>query len=1098
MTNTHSSPRVWPRRLLLLLSGMVSALALLLAGALLTLDDTDYKRILVWATAEFLDSDLEIAGPFSVKLSDGIHVTAEDVRLQARDGSYTLSTHEFTTYFRVISMLSGALVIHDLVLTDTRLRVNETDTGDTSGPADYSVPPVIFARAHFKNLTLEYQEALPGTLHSFSLNELVMGDVNDAGPLNIKASGFFQGHGYDLSGALPPLADMLERDRPHPVEVMFRSDQITARADGHVADFVKGRGLDFKLELHARDVQEILEIFADGIPRVGDLDATATLHGDYDSPGLDGIDINFHRDDEVALRVTGTVDDIVSGKGLDLGISGRSSRPAVASWLVFGKLDRISSISLDTKLQAHYGRIQLHDLKATASTSDGLELAASGNAELYDSGHVFARNDTGVTIRFNAPTTAAINLLDYKGVPELGAVDGTVRLLASRDAIALYDAEVRIGNRRGQQSVLQGSVGRIGLLEVTAVTGIDLQATLRTPDVAALAKLAGYDLPQLGQGQADLRARGDLNKIRLSKINARVGDPGKLLVTAKGSADRLDLTRQSLPETADFSLTASTPRLAEISRLLDVSLPDLGRTHATGQMKLRANKLLLEQVKVDVGAADQPAIRLDGGATTVLRKGSSIDASFDVAATDLLMAFTDMKPGYLGRLQGVLDVSSMDGNWGIKQFRLTSAQTRLYQLDISGGRDDFNKTDLLSLKTSITVKDPAALGNALNIDLSGISSYTAEGRLSTRADTLSYHATGTLGSTTSTTVVNGYLKDGKPHFTGKMDIPVLYLKDFGFGVKPVQPAGKPVSTRQDKNYIFSRKSLDVSRLKRFDLDFDLLINQVESHGELSIDSINGKIKVLDGKLNISPLKLVFEGGQLDINFDIDSVGVPAYRLRASGDDIVLGPLMAQVQHDVPVTGYSNLDMDLSAHGRSPHELASSLGGNLSIGFENARIPTRYVDMLSVDVFGWALSKTRKKESYSDLNCVVVAFDVTDGEMKSRLLIADGPTLTIAGHIDLDLDAETMNILLIPKQKKRIFSSIEPVKIRGPIMDPRVEAIPVKAAIQEVGAMALLPTVVIPARLLGKLWSILDDGDKPGQGCASLQTVTKAAEKQVEK
>jgi uncharacterized protein involved in outer membrane biogenesis len=256
--------------------------------------------------------------------------------------------------------------------------------------------------------------------------------------------------------------------------------------------------------------------------------------------------------------------------------------------------------------------------------------------------------------------------------------------------------------------------------------------------------------------------------------------------------------------------------------------------------------------------------------------------------------------------------------------------------------------------------------------------------------------------------------------------------------------------------------------------------------------------VVDGRLNFSPVKLIFEGGHMDIRFELDAIGVPVYRLQATADDIVLGPLMAQVQDDVPVTGYSNLDMDLTARGKSPHELASSLGGNLSIGLENAKVPQDYVDLLSVDVFGWAFSKTTKKESYADLNCVVVAFDVKDGHLDSRTLIADGPDLTIAGHIKLDLETETMNILLIPKQKRRIFSSIEPVKIRGPILDPRVEAIPVKAAIQEVGSMALLPTVVIPVRLLGKLWSLLDDGDEPGEGCASIQSVTEAAEKKLEK
>jgi hypothetical protein len=1097
MKQSHRSPGGLLRRLLLLLSGTIAAAALLLAGALLVLDDADYKRILVWATDTFLDSELEIRGPFSVKLSDGVHVTADDVKLRAHDDSYFITSNQFSTEFRVISILSGSFVVRDLSLTDAYLRINETGTGDNDLP-DFSLPPVVVARAHFKNLALEYQEARPGTLHHFTLKELVIDDVNDMGPLEIRANGLFEGHEYHLNGALPSLADMLERDKPHPVEARFISDQFTVSLDGHVADFVKGRGLDLKMELHATNVQEILEIFADGIPRVGDLDATARVIGDHDSPGLDEIDISFHRDDEVALSVTGRVDDILTGKGINLHISGQSNNPTVTSWLLFKKLDRISSLSLDAKLRTQYGRLLLHDVKAAASTIDGLELETSGNAELYDSGHVFAESDTGIRVKFSAPTTAAFNLPAYEEVPEMGAVEGTARLLASRDAIGLYDTEVRIGSRRGQQSVVQGSIGRIGLREEATVTGIDLQVKLRTPDVAALAKLTGYDLPQVGQGRADLHARGELSKLRLSNVTISVGDADAMLFTAKGAADRLDLTRQSLPETADFSVTVSAPQLTEFSRFLDLKLPALGRTHATGQMKLRGNRLLFEPMKMNIGAADQPAIRLDGKATTVLHKGSSIDVSFDVAATDLVMAFTDLKPGYLGRLQGRLEVSDMDGSWGIQQFRLTSTQTHLYHVSTGGGYEDFRKTDLVNVKTTISVKDPEALGNALNIDLSGFGPWTSEGILSTKANSLTYRASGSLGSTTSTTLINGYLRDDKPYFTGKIEIPVLYLKDLGFGKDAAQTPGTAVPHKEDKNYIFSREALDISILKRFDLDFDLLIDQVESQGTLSIDRVNGKINVHDGTLNISPLTLIFEDGKMDTRFDVDASGVPAYRLVITGDDIVLGPLMAQVQDDVPITGYSNLDLDLTAVGKSPHDIVSSLGGNLSVGFENAKIPAEYVRLLSVDVFGWVLSRTARKETYIDLNCVVVAFDVKDGQMNSRTLIADGPNLTTAGHINLDLGAETMDILLIPKQKKSLFSSIEPVKIRGPMLDPRVEAVPLKAAIQEAGAIALLPTVVIPVRLLGKLWSMLDDGDKPGQGCASLETVTESVEKKQKK
>ncbi|HYQ73133.1 MAG TPA: AsmA family protein, partial [Gammaproteobacteria bacterium] len=627
-----------------------------------------------------------------------------------------------------------------------------------------------------------------------------------------------------------------------------------------------------------------------------------------------------------------------------------------------------------------------------------------------------------------------------------------------------------------------------------SITGIDLQANLRTADVAATARQVGYNLPRLGPGRAELHASGDLNNLSLRNVSVRTGDSKNLMLTARGAVSNLDLARDALPEAADFNVTVTLPQLSDISRYMDASLPPLGRTHATGKLRLRGSRLEFSSLKVDIGAADQPVIRLDGKATTVLRKGSSINASFDVAATDLLMAFTDMKPGYLGRLKGSFTASSMGGSWGFEQFQLASAQTRLYQIDIRGGRENFNKTDLANVKTTISIRNPSALGEALNIDLSGISPWSTKGELSTEAETLSYRARGSLGSTTSTIRIDGFLKNGKPNFKGSMDIPVLYLRDLGFGKAPASPGSQPVSSKPDRNYIFSRKPLNVSFLKRVDLDFSVRINQVESHGELSIDSVNSTIRVRDGVLNISPMTLIFEGGKSDLQFKVDANGVPAYSLQITGDDIVLGPLMAQVQDDVPITGYSSIDADLTARGRSPHDIVSSLDGNLSIGLENAKIPTRYVELLSVDVFGWAYSQTKHKESYTDLNCVVVAFDIESGQMNSRTLIADGPNLTTAGHVNLNLAAETMDIVLIPKQKKRLFSSIEPVKIKGSMMDPKVEAVPVKAAIQEVGAIALLPTVVIPVRVLGKLWSLLDEGDEPGQGCASLKAVTKESEK----
>jgi uncharacterized protein involved in outer membrane biogenesis len=207
-------------------------------------------------------------------------------------------------------------------------------------------------------------------------------------------------------------------------------------------------------------------------------------------------------------------------------------------------------------------------------------------------------------------------------------------------------------------------------------------------------------------------------------------------------------------------------------------------------------------------------------------------------------------------------------------------------------------------------------------------------------------------------------------------------------------------------------------------------------------------------------------------------------------------MMAQVQDDVPIKGYSNVHIDITASGDSPHAMAASLNGTVSLGFENAKIPNKYIQFLSVDVFGWAMSTALRKNKYADLNCVVAKFEATDGKVNSTVLIADGPNLSMGGSIRLNLRKETMNIVLLPKQKRTLFSTISPVKIKGPMRNPHVEAVPAKAAIKEIGSMALVPYVYVPLKLVSKLWSVVDDGDEVGQGCSAVEAVSDEAEKKM--
>jgi uncharacterized protein involved in outer membrane biogenesis len=1091
------SVALWLTRLLRLLVVCLLGAILVIIGALIFLDGDDYKPLFAWVAATFFDSELQINGPLRVHVSGGLELDAAGVRLKARDDSYLLAADTLRGDIRLRDAISGTLWVRDLALTGFYLRINESESPAHFDWKDFTLPPVIVERASFENLRLEYQEVAPGTLHSFTLSELAFDDVNDTGPVSLQAKGVLEGRSFSLDGSFPPLEQALDQKTPKPVVMTLTGEKLQAHLDGTITDPVNGKGMDFKLEFQAPEVHELLEIFGDDIPTVGELQAAARLQGDYAVPRLVDIDATMHREKEVEITLTGSVDDILTGAGMNLHLVGHSDHPAVTSWLLFKRLDMMEILGFDGLVQENNGHFYLKELDASAKTSAGLALTASGEGELYDKGHVFSATDAGIDLKVTAPTTQALNLLELDDIPELGAISGILKLMVSRDAIGLYDADVNIGSRKTSTANLKGQVGYIPLHDASATTGIDLKVNIKSTDVAALGSKLGYAIQPLGPGHVDTRVTGKPGNIRLGGTVVSIGRKDGLLIAAKGKADSIVFGESGLQASADFAVTASMPDLSELSGLAGTDLPELGATAISSRLVIRNSELKFENLMVNIGAANQPTIRLNGKVATMLPKGSTVSVNFDVAVGDLVAALTGNPPDYLGRMQGTADLSDVDGSWGVEKFTLVSSNTRLYQVNIGGGYKDLQKSDFIKVNTKIDINDPVALGKALDLDLSGFSAWHTEGTLTGTGTTLSYTSKGSVGRTASTTTITGSLLNGRPYFRGSFEIPVLYLSDFGFNPKEENTESVKVDLdNPGSGDIFSREPFDIDFLNTLELDIDFLIDQVESHDQLTIDSINAHIHLKDGNLKVDPLKFLFEGGTMDVVFGLQAGNTPAFQLQVTADDVKLGPMMAQVQNDVPINGYTNLDMDVAASGLSPHDLAASLDGKVHLGFENVRVPKKYIQFLSVDLLGWAVSRTFEKNKYADLNCVVATFEASDGKVKSTVLIADGPDLSLGGRIDLNLARETMKIVLLPKQKHRLFSSISPVTIKGPMRAPRVEAIPSKAAIQEIGGMALVPYVYVPIQLLGKLWSIVDDGDGPGEGCSSIKAVSEEAEKQL--
>jgi hypothetical protein len=1004
----------WARRLLLLLLALALGVGLLIGGALLYLDDEDYRLLLIWEADQFLDAQLEINGPFSLTLGRNLLLNAGDVRLTANDGSYTFEAGEIDLSQRLGSwLMTGTFWTNHLRLADVQLYLIQGEEPDLR-PEDWRLPPVVIQEARLDNLHILYEESEGGERHEISVLYLEADDINDSGPVGIRGEGLVNGKPVAIDGRLGPVAGLADTSQPYAIELHLIAGTLGLHVTGSVRDPVRGEGMDLQAIFEDKSVSDTLKLFDRTTPEVGALTAACHLTGDYVSPSLSDIDIQLTRGDEVDVRIKGKVTDLRTGLGLDLDVNGQSSDPRFLSWALLDEEEQMESLSLSGRVVEEHGRFLLRDVDARARNRRGLDLRLTGNTRIPTRQEPRPADGEALALHLTSPSLAALDLPQFGKPPEFGRVTVSAQTRLYLDGMGYSDVRLETGTKEEIHATATGSIAFIPYKYDAGTTGIDLDVNLTAVDSAGLGKAINFELPELGAVRLGMRVSGE------------------------------------------------------------------------------SDNLLVDGISLETGPADQPIIRANGSLRTQLREHSSTMAiTFDAAVADIVAAFRGVPTGYLGRIEGSVDMSDVDGSWGLDRFDVASTHTDLYDLKFSGALGDVVRRDHAEINIKAEIPDPGAFGRAADIDLAGISPYRLDGVVRLEGSQVHYRGSASVGRSRSHLELTGSMKAGRPDLKGEFVIPVLYLDDFGVPADEDTSQAAEIIKSDDhreksKAHVFSREPFRLDSLGLMDLDIGIEINSIDSGGNSAAEKVTGRLALKDSVLHIAPMRLVTKGGPTDFELKIDARDVPLMSLTVSADDQALGPWLAQMQKEIPVEGYANYQVSLTGRGRSSHELVSDLNGKISLVFENAKIPKRYVDYLSVDILGWSLGKIDRQDRYVNLNCVLADFDIKDGVLDSTLLAADGPHLAIEASLTIDLGAETIDAVFLPKQKRKIFASVSPVRLSGDMRSPDVRAIPAKEAAKNIGALVLIPYVAIPVAIFGKFWSSVDDGDAYGSGCTNLQ------------
>jgi uncharacterized protein involved in outer membrane biogenesis len=267
---------------------------------------------------------------------------------------------------------------------------------------------------------------------------------------------------------------------------------------------------------------------------------------------------------------------------------------------------------------------------------------------------------------------------------------------------------------------------------------------------------------------------------------------------------------------------------------------------------------------------------------------------------------------------------------------------------------------------------------------------------------------------------------------------------------------KKITEDSDDHQIFSRTPLNIASLRQFDLDIDIDVPRFNPKYALA-DSGNARIVLKSGKLSIDPLRLNYGDKSLDARLQLDSNNTPSLTFTASALD--LNPWRHLGTQDDRLASGANLhiDVDVNTTGNSAHELASAAEGKVFVSMEYGRINYELLDLLFVDVIGWAANKM-SKDKYKKINCGVADFTINDGVVATRAFLIDTDDYTVTGEGTVDLGQETVDYVMLPKKKSRVVVKAEPVKITGKLSDPDISALPIKSAAATYGSLIFGPVV----------------------------------------
>ena len=467
------------------------------------------------------------------------------------------------------------------------------------------------------------------------------------GLVALKLNGGYNSKPFRVNATLGSLSALTDSHKTCAVNVTSQIAGSTVTIDGTVKDPINGKGLAVTVTGTGRSIPEILELVnITYIPELGPFDVTAKLTDPDGKLGLSDLDLKVGREDDgVRARFTGSIRDLIKGKGLGITVTGAGpSIPEILKKYNITYIPEFGPFDVTAKLVDPDGRLVLTDIDLkVVGEDDGVQARFTGSIQDLIKG-----KGLGITVTGTGPSIPEI-LKQYNitYIPELGPFDVTAKLVDPEGRLGLTDIDLKVGTEEMVKTRVMGTAENL-----TAIKGMNLSFDIKGKDIANLKKITGkpmlYNGPFSVSGNAvalsekSYKISGLKALIQESDVNGslEINLAGKKpRITAELYSEKLDLrpllpkkgSKPGEPEKDSDKLSAKRTKVFS-----DTPLPLEMLKQVDADIKLNAKQLLL--TLLFLSDTDAHMVLEDGHLTInpikLVTGGGTLDGHFDLHVQD--------------------------------------------------------------------------------------------------------------------------------------------------------------------------------------------------------------------------------------------------------------------------------------------------------------------------------------------------------------------------------------------------------------------------------------------------------------------------------